>query len=121
MAYSYVWPPGLPQAPQKGYSEEGGVLLLRTSMDAGPAKMRRIGKKPGMLNLTFIMTTTQVATLESFVENTIKGTARFGFTHPRTGVVIEARIVPQSEGVLYSIAYLAPEYYNVSVTFEVLP
>lgn len=121
MAYTYVWPAGLPQNPQKGFSESSGVLVIRTPMDAGPAKMRRRGAKPHVLNLTFLMTSDQVAILDNFVKNTIKGTARFGFTNPRTQVVDEVRIVPQSEGVMYTAAYAAPGYWNVSTQFEILP
>ena len=121
MAYTYVWPPSLPQNPQKGFSESSGVLVLRTPMDAGPAKMRRRGAKPRTLGLTFLMTTEQVATLDNFVQNTIKGTARFGFTNPRTQTVEEVRIVPQNDGVMFTSAYAAPGYWNVSLQFEVLP
>ena len=121
MAYSYVWPATLPQNPQKGFSESSGVLIIRTPTDAGPAKMRRRGAKSRMLNLTFMMTTEQVATLESFVQNTIRGVARFGFTNPRTQTVEEVRIVPQSEGVMFTSTYAAPGYWNVALQFEVLP
>lgn len=121
MAYTYVWPTTLPQNPQKGFSESSGVLILRTPMDAGPAKLRRRGAKPRILNLTFIMTSDQVATLENFVKNTIKGTARFGFTNPRTQTTEEVRIVPQNDGIMYTNTYAAPGYWNVSLQLEVLP
>lgn len=121
MAYAYVWPSTLPQTPQKGFSETGGVLILRTPMDAGPAKMRRRGPKPRTLNLSFLMTTEQVSILENFINNTIRGTARFGFTNPRTYAIEEVRIVPQSEGALYTSTYTAPGYWTVTMQFEVLP
>lgn len=121
MAYSYVWPVSLPQVPQKGYTETGGVLVIRTPQDMGPAKMRKRGLKPQVLNLSFLMTKTQVATLETFVKTTISGTARFGFTHPRTGSVVEVRIVPQGDGEHYNLSYVAPDYYTVTMQFEVLP
>jgi hypothetical protein len=121
MAYTYVWPGSLPQSPQKGYSETGGVLVIRTPQDSGPAKLRYRGQRPQTLNVQFIMTTDQVTILENFIKNTIKGTARFGFTHPRTGVVVETRIVPQGEGQYYTLTYLAPGFYSVDTQFEVLP
>lgn len=121
MAYSYLWPPGLPQTPQKGYTEDSGVLILKTAMDAGPAKMRRRGKKPTTLSMSFLMTTAQVATLETFTKDTIRGTSRFGFTHPRTNTIVEARMVPQDSGTLYNIAYVAPGYYTISLQLEILP
>jgi hypothetical protein len=73
------------------------------------------------MTLSFIMTSAQVTTLENFVTNDIKGTARFGFTHPRTNQVVEVRIIPSPEGEMYTASYLAPGYYNISTTFEILP
>ena len=121
MAYSYIWPANIPQSPQKGYTESSGVLLVRSPMDSGPAKQRYRGKKPSTMQLSFIMTTQQVGYLETFVMNTIKGVARFGFPHPRTTQVVEARILSQSEGVLYNTTYIAPGYWSVSMQLEILP
>ena len=121
MAYSYVWPPSLPQVPQKGYSETGGVLVIRTPQDSGPAKMRYRGQKPQMLQVSFLMTGSQILVLDNFIKTTIKGTARFGFTHPRTGAVVEVRISPQGEGDYYTMTYQAPDFYLVSMQLEVLP
>jgi hypothetical protein len=90
-------------------------------MDAGPAKQRRRGSKPQGLQLSFIMTTAQTQTLQEFIEDTIRGTARFGFTHPRLGTTVEVRIVPQGDGELYTFTYLAPEYWTVSLKLEILP
>lgn len=121
MAYSYIWPLGLPQVPQKGFTEDIGALISRTSMDSGPAKMRYKGKKPAMLNLTFIMDLTQINLLEVFITDTLRGTARFGFKHPRTYNIVEVRVVPEGEGKMYTLSYIAPDYYSISIKFEVLP
>jgi len=121
MAYTYLWPVSLPQSPQKNFTETGGALIIRTPMDSGPAKQRRRGKLPSKMTLSFIMTSAQVTTLENFVTNDIKGTARFGFTHPRTGQIVEARMIPQGDGELYTASYIAPGYYTISTTFEILP
>jgi hypothetical protein len=120
-SYFHVWPITLPQTPQKGYTEDSGFILIKTPMDAGPGKIRRRGKRPGVLNMSFIMTTDEVGFLESFVEDVIKGTARFGFPHPRTLTTVGVRIVPQGEGILYNMSYLAPGYYTISLQLEVLP
>lgn len=121
MAYSYVWPATLPQSVQKGYTETGGVLVLRTSMDAGPAKQRRRGARSKTMQVSFLMTAAQVDTLEDFVLNTLKGTARFGFNHPRTELVAEVRIVPQQDGAMYNISYVGPGYFTVALNLEILP
>ena len=121
MALSYYWRPSLPQAPQKGYTEDIGVNVLRTPMDSGISKIRRRGKKPSILNCTFLMTGYQVSELEDFVTEDLKGVLRFGFVHPRTQITEECRIVPQNDGVMYKLSYAAPDYYSVSIQFEILP
>lgn len=122
MAYSYVWPGTLPTGPNaSSYSETPGTNILRSPMDAGPAKMRRRGVRPDTLGVSYAMTDAQVSTLKTFVETTIQGTARFGWPHPRTGATVEARIVPTNDGGLYSIAYVSEDYWLVSLTVEVLP
>lgn len=121
MAYSYVWPASLPQTPQKGFSEAGGVSVLSTPMDAGIAKRRYRGKSANSMQVTFLMNTTQVATMENFVSNIIKGTARFGFTHPRLKTIVEVRVVPNGNQGLYNIMYAAPDYWTVTLQFEILP
>jgi hypothetical protein len=35
--------------------------------------------------------------------------------------VVEARIVPQSDGGFYTIGYILPEYWRVSMQLEILP
>lgn len=121
MAYSYTWPVGLPQSVNREYSESSGALLLQSPMDAGPAKMRRRGQRPHLLNVSFYMTTAQVATLETFCLTTISATARFGFPHPRTGATVEARIIPQQNGELYTTSFWVPGNWVVAMTLEVLP
>jgi hypothetical protein len=123
MAYSYTWPPTLPQTPQKGYSETGSANILSTPMDAGPPKRRYRGKMPQTLSVSFLMTTEQVAALEAFVlgPTAIRGVARFGFPHPRTNTLVEVRIIPEGQGTLYNITYTAPGYYTITMRLEVLP
>jgi len=123
MAYTYLWPTtgNFPQVPQKGFTESVGVNIIRSQMDSGPAKMRRRSNAPNTMSLSFILTTAQVSTLETWIKNDIKGVARFGFTHPRTQAIIEARLVPSGDSELFQLKYLAPGYWETSFTFEVLP
>jgi hypothetical protein len=123
-----TWPVALPQSPQKGFSESVGANIIRSQTDKGPAKQRFRGKSPNVLSINFIMTSTQVTTLETFINNSptqnpagIKAVGRFNFTHPRTNQSVEVRIVPQGEGSLFTCEYLAPEYWNINITFEILP
>jgi hypothetical protein len=115
------WPPGVPNVPQKGYTEDRGVNLVVTPMDAGPAKVRKRSNKPAVLNMSFIMTTAQLATLDDWIINTINYVSRFKFTHPRTNQSVDCRFMPQSSGNVYTTNYLAPGYYTISVQLEVMP
>lgn len=121
MATPYTWPASLPQSPRVDFSETGGVLVLRTPMDKGPPKQRRLGVMTKPMRVSWTMTDAQVAILETFVEDTIKGVYRFAFPHPRTGATIEARIVPAEDGALYTATWLAPGYYTVAMTIEDMP
>jgi hypothetical protein len=67
------------------------------------------------------MSSTQVETLKGFVIDTLRGTVRFNFTHPRTLENVEVRVVPQGDGALFSLSYLLPEYWQVALQLEVLP
>jgi len=124
-----AWPPSLPSVPQKGYTEERGVNLVITPMDAGPAKVRKRSNKPTILNMSFIMTDADLVTLESFITTTIAYTSRFTFPHPRLKVsagsnlaaTVDCRFMPQSNGALYTLTYISPGYYTISVQFEVMP
>lgn len=121
MAAAYTWPVSLPQVPQKGYTEQGGVNIIRTQTDTGPAKQRRRADSPNKLSVSFMMTTEQTSTFEDFVINSLKGVARFYFKHPRTQYVKEVRIIPTGTGDEYTIDYLAPGYWLVKFNLEVLP
>lgn len=118
-----AWPTAnsFPQSPQKGFTESVGVNVIRSNMDAGPAKQRRRGSRPNTMDLSFIMTTAQTQTLETFIKDTLLGVKRFSFPHPRTAATVEARIVPQSEGEFFRLQYLAPGYWQTSLKFEILP
>jgi len=111
----------LPQVPQKGFTESIGVNVIRSGTDSGPAKMRRRGTVASTMDLSFILTTAQCTTLENFIKNTLLGTRRFSFPHPRTNTAVEVRIVPSGEGEFFKLQYLAPGYWNTSLKFEILP
>ena len=119
---TYTWPPTLPtSADSQSYSEMSGALVLVSPMDAGPAKMRYRGQKPRQFSIEMIMDNTQIATLETFINTTLRGTARFDFTHPRTQASIETRFVPSSEGKYFNISYFAPDLYRISFSLEQMP
>jgi len=116
------WPATLPQVPQKGFQETIGINILRTQTDGGPAKQRVRASRPNSMQLSFIMTTAQTQILDDFVKNTIMGTARFTFPHPRLlGTNIDVRIVPGGSGEFFTVQYLAPGYWTTSLNMEIMP
>ena len=121
MAVTYIWPTSLPQSPQKGFSESLGVTVLRTPQDAGIAKTRLRGRRPDTLNLTFLLTSEQVNTLDNFIKGSLNVTSRFGFPHPRTATQVEARVVTSNDGDIFICNYLAPGYWTVQLNLEILP
>jgi hypothetical protein len=122
-----IWPSTLPQQPQKGYSESKGMNIIRSSMDAGPAKQRRRSANPGTLDVSWILTTAQLSDLDTFIETNLGGVKRFKFPHPRLSTYAtqstwkEVRIVPSGAGELYKVQYLTPGYWQVSANLEILP
>ena len=118
----YTWPPSLPQKPLgAGYGETHGAIVVRTPMDAGPAKLRRRGLRPDLIACTFALDATQVATLQDFIDDSLLGVRRFNITHPRLGTTVEARIVPGADGELVRIDNVARDHYHAALTLEVLP
>lgn len=116
-----TWPlPPFPQTPQRGYQETVGINIIRSPMDAGPAKQRLRGRRPSTMALQFLLTKSEVDTLQTFINTTIYGVRRFSFTHPRTKSIIECRLVPQGEGQFFTLNYVAPDYYMVNLQLEVL-
>lgn len=119
---SLTWPPTLPRFPVKdGFSEKRGLNILRTPMDKGPAKQRRLGRRATPIEFVFEMHRDQVAILDEFVNVTLSGVKRFDITHPRTNSAIEVRIVPSNEGDLYVLTPLGGPNWRVTLALEVLP
>lgn len=122
MAAAYTFPATLPVDPvTNDYSETMNINIIRTPMELGVAKQRRRSTMPTVFTLSYIYTDANLATLQTFVYDTIQGVRRFNFTHPRTKEAIEARIVPQSGGQMYKIIEMGVNNYIVSMTLEELP
>lgn len=113
-----TWPATLPPPALNSLVESAPDNLIRTSMDKGPAKVRRrttANVRP--LQFTLHLTPAQVTTLDTFFNDTTFGGAdAFDYTHPRTGAAVSARFkeVPQyneREGIIY----------DASISLEILP
>jgi len=89
-----VWPAGLPQdVLTDGFGEQLAEVVLRTQMDAGPAKMRRrFTAGVRVFNVATSLTRTEAATFETFFGTTLLGGAlAFDWVHPRTLATVAFR------------------------------
>lgn len=91
-----VWPGTLPVIPLvAGYKESPPDVLIRTQMDAGPARVRpryTAGVRPIIGEI--VCTPTQVATLDTFYVTTLlQGSLPFDWISGRTGATVAYRFV----------------------------
>jgi len=115
----YSWPTSLPDKPLKqGFEESPPNTRVRTEMGVGPAKMRRRATAGvRVFKVNFLLTETQVQTLDDFVMSTLGGgLARFDWTHPRTGASAEFRFreLPTYQPAL-------GDRYRATATLELMP
>ena len=92
------WSTSLPQIPKvEGYSETLGNVVVRTQMDAGPAKVRRrFTAGVETFKCSMILLASQATTFDAFFNTTIQGGAlSFDWNHPRTQSTGVFRIVGQ--------------------------
>jgi len=114
-----TWPVSLPQSPLiQGNNEQAPNNVIRTPMDVGPPKVRRRATA-GVRNYTyqFHMTTTQVATLDTFYNDTLSGgSLEFDWTNPRTNNTEYFRFVTPP---IYQ--KIGPDLWLVNINLEQLP
>jgi hypothetical protein len=115
-----TWPAGVPADPlAQSVQEAAPELMLRSAMDAGPAKQRRrftANVRP--LRFTVPMTRAQAATFDAWFLATLQGGAlAFDLTHPRTLATVSARF---TEPPAYAFEP-GGTTLQVSCSLEVLP
>lgn len=113
-----TWPATLPVPLIAGFSEALPNNMLRTSMDAGPAKVRRrTTANVGQLTVPLLLTSAQVDTLVGFFkEDTANGALAFDFTHPRTSNTISCRFTAP-----FDISSPDGINYPITLQLEVMP
>jgi len=113
-----IWPETLPQEPL--IEEFTGTIqdtVIRTSMDAGPEKMRRrFTATSEYYAVSWVMTKTQFTTFRDFFTNTIAGgSEEFEMNHPITGETALVRFRKPYRFVPIGA------HWKVSAEIEVLP
>ena len=120
-----VWPASLPRGPKLGHKETPPRPIIRTQMDVGPAKVRprSTADVTKFESVTLYFTRSQVATFDAFYQQTLGfGSLSFEFTHPRTGKIVDARMVnPPEYTAMAPRQAAAREIYKVDLSLEFLP
>lgn len=113
-----VWPLTLPPPAINSLSESPPDNTIRSSMDRGPAKLRRrttANVRP--ISFTLKLTPAQVDILDQFyTTDTFSGAEEFDYIHPRTGLGVKARFTQPPQ-------YMESELtiYEANVSLELLP
>lgn len=113
------WPTSLPALPlAESYGETQAVTVIRTEMETGPAKARRrTTAGVSLLNLSYILSRAEAATLEEFFENELAGGAlQFSFPHPRKAQTVGCRFRRPP-----ALSPINGDYFRAGVELEVLP
>lgn len=114
-----TWPLTLPQyVDQDGYTQTITNPLLRTDMEAGPAKVRlRYTAVPEEFNISLVMTKTQFEAFVTFFKRDIHyGADIFTWKHPVTGDI--------SDNCRFTSMYNASPHgldFKVTISMEILP
>ncbi len=113
------WPSDLPMEPMyDGFQEVPPRTVLRTTMDAGPVKVRRrYTANIRLIKCRFSLTKDEVAILDLFFTDVAEGgSVPFTWTHPRTGDAVLARFGTEPRYTIKSA-----DLYIAEIELEVLP
>lgn len=114
-----TWPSTLPQrATRDGFQESADGVVLRSTVDVGPAKLRpRYTAEVKVFACALVLDSTQVATLETFYETTtVFGTGPFDWVHPRTEAAASLRFRNRP-----TYSALGAGRFRASFALELLP
>ena len=94
-----VWPPGLPNIQGADVRENTQETILRTQMDAGPDKVRRLFTAASRFyKFTVEFTTTEKAAFDVFWDDTLGGgIEEFEWEDPITDETVEFRFASTSK------------------------
>ena len=115
-----AWPASLPAEPLvASVAESADDNLILTGMDAGPTKRRRrFTARADRLQVTYRMTTTQLASFRSFFGTTINdGLISYDITHPISGDTASVAIMAPPEISMIG----GGQAFDVTLTVEVQP
>lgn len=112
------WPATLPNMELSGFALTGPANVLRTPMDAGPAKQRRrftSGPRPVTGRVT--LDSVQIDEFTDFYRNSLlDGALRFSWTDPLTGDPAEFRFTAP-----YEATKRGARLFTVVLPLEIMP
>lgn len=113
-----VWPLSLPQDVDRPYVDTMADNVIRTPMEAGPAKTRpRSTAGVRTIGGTMLLTQAQTETFQTFFEDTVRfGALRFDFPDPRTGETAVVRFTRPPQ-----LTHVAGPTWSLRLDLEVLP
>ena len=114
-----TWPSSLPQdLLVSEFNDTVKDPIIRTSVDAGPDKIRRrFTAVPEYIQGKIILSASQYNTFISFWENDIKhGSLAFTWKHPITGESVDMRFRNP-----WSVTSKTSMYFVLSLDLEILP
>jgi hypothetical protein len=94
-----TWPTSLPDKPlQDGYTESPPNNIIKTSVDKGPAKLRkRTSTNTRPITCRIVVSRYLVNVFDYFyITECASGTLRFSWEHPRTGITYDFRFDPNA-------------------------
>lgn len=113
-----IWPLTLPQyVDQDGYAQTTKNPLIRTDMEAGPAKVRlRYTAVPEEFNISLVMTKAQFEAFITFFKQTIHyGADIFTWRHPVTRGLSNCRFTSMYNASPHGLDF------KVTISMEILP
>jgi hypothetical protein len=113
-----VWPATLPQRVLLGdFTESAEPNVIRTEMETGPAKLRRrYTAEVKVFQASLVLTTAQVALLDTFYDVTVGAVDPFDWVHHRTLAAVEYRFRGRPE-----YRPLGAGYWRTTLMLEILP
>ena len=114
-----TWPAALPDDVLAGYSEGTGGAVLRSSMDAGPAKVRRrFTAVARPIDVTIELTRAEVQVFLDWFDGTLAaGALDFDWVHPRTRTAAEFRFRETDVQFRHAVG----ELWRADLKLEILP
>ena len=115
-----TWPSTLPDPLKNYYSYKPGSSVIRSDMDSGLARQRRrFTSRIDLFKCALVLSSTQLQTLETFIDDDIDGGAAWFDIYLKDGQgkrLLEARLF---QGQLDNVRLIGTEKWQIDFQIEV--